>query len=399
MIAQWTPMRWPTAWKVESLVLLKGTTVNCLLSAPSDVATEARKQGLTIVEADRLPQGVAMVKGEWPGVRMSRGGGASSGPTGTAWVDTNGWKVRLETTLHPDTQVWIDAVPQATRRLNSDSYVVAFADSAAYGGRWVISLDDRLAAATASGDVEALKTWKRLAEAAGLFARYRDWAKYSPAALVGVVSDFNGRNLFPNQELINLLGRAGQQYRIVPKSSAQALNDLRAVTYIDAEPPSAEVRENIHKFVGEGGLLITTPVWGEAGDASPDEHPRYSWRKLGAGRIAIAKAKVTDPYQLSNDAGILVSHRYDLIRLWNTGSSGSYLTVSPDGTKAIAHLLFYANQGPDSASVRIAGKYKKARIATVGSAGLQAVPVELQRDAIEIHLPPVPQYIALELQT
>lgn len=386
-------MRWPAAWKSESLELLKGTTINCLLGAPDDVAAEAKKRGLTVAAADRLPQGVTLLKGEWPGVRMSRGGGASAGPTGTAWVDTNGWKIRLENALHPNTQVWIDAEPQPTRRLNPDSYVVAFADSAAYGGRWVISLDDRLAASAAHGDAESLRVWKRLAEAAGLFARYRDWANYSPAALVGVVSDFTG-----NRELLNLLGRAGQQYRIILKNSNPALTNLRAVIYVDAEPPSANLRESIHKFVRDGGLLLTTPIWGEAGDAIPDEHSRYASRKLGAGRIAISRAKGNDPYQLANDAGVLVSHRYDLVRLWNTGSSGSYLTVSPDGTKAVAHLLFYANQGPDSASVRIAGKYKTARIATVGSAGLQAVPVELQRDAIEIHLPPIPQYIALELE-
>ena len=194
------------------------------------------------------------------------------------------------------------------------------------------------------------------------------------------------------------MGRAGQQYQISLKTGKLSFNGLRALIYIDAQPPSAEVRQSIHKFVNDGGLLITTPIWGDVGTATADEHPRYTARRLGAGRIAISREGGHDPYQLANDAGILVSHRYDLVRLWNTGSSGSYLTVSPDGAKAVAHLLFYANQGPDSASVRIAGKYKKARLATVGSAGLQSLPVELQRDAMEIHLPPVPQYIALELE-
>jgi hypothetical protein len=107
---------------------------------------------------------------------------------------------------------------------------------------------------------------------------------------------------------------------------------------------------------------------------------------------------VSDPYLLANDTAVLISHRYDLVRLWNGGSAGSYLTQSPDGSKAVAHLLFYANEGPDSATVRIAGNYKKARLATVESDGLKTVPVELQNDAIEVHLPPVPQYVALELE-
>jgi hypothetical protein len=399
MIAEWTPMRWPSGWSAASLDFLKGTTINCILvPGGGGVAVEARQRGLTVVEGDKLPAGVSMLKGAWPGVRMSRGGGASAGPTGTAWVDTNGWKVRLEHALHPDSKVWIEAEPDPQRRLHADAYVVAFADSAAYGGRWVISLDDRLAAGIASGNTESLKTWKSLTETAGLFARYSEWAKYEPAALVGVMSDFAGKNLFPNQELVNLLGRAGQQYRIVLKKSDASLSGLRAVIYNDGEAPTAELRDRILDFVRAGGLLITGQVWGEAGEVLPDEHPRYVSYRLGKGRIAIAKARVSDPYLLANDSEVLISHRYDLVRLWNCGSAGSYLTVSPDGKKALAHLLFYANEGPDSASVRIVGNYKKARLATVGSAGLQGVPVTLQQNAIEVHLPPVPQYIALELE-
>jgi hypothetical protein len=398
MIPEWTPIRWPATWKAESLDLLKGTPINCVL-VPDDgpVAEEAQKRGLTVVKGDKLPPGVALVQGEWPGVNVSRSSSVA-GPTGTAWVSSNGWEVRLESALRPGTQVWIDAEPEGFRRMRADAYVVAFADSAAYGGRWVITLDERMAAGVASGDAESLKIWKRLAETADLFARNRDWAAYSPAALVGIVSNFAGRNL-ANQELLNLLTRAGQQYRIVLKKGPLELSGLRAVIYGDADAPSTEVRERILSFVRAGGLLITGPIWGEVGDPVADQHPRYRSRKLGEGRIAISKAKENDPYLLANDSIVLVSHRYDLVRLWNTGSAGSYLTVSPDGRKGLAHLLFYANEGPDSATVRIAGSYTKARMATVGSAELQSVPVELQKGAIEVHLPPVSQYIALELET
>lgn len=333
---------------------------------------------------------------------MSRGGAASAGPTGTAWVDSNGWKVRLESALHPGAHIWVDAAPVPTMRLHTDAYVVAFADSAAYGGRWVISLDERTASGIASQDPQSIAAWKRLTEAANLFASNKDWAKYSPAAVVGVVSDFAGPNLAPNQELINLLGRAGQQYRIVlkddVKSDSMPFHGLRAVIYGDREGPSEQVRARIMDFVRSGGLLISGPVWGQAGSVAAEEHPRYTMRKLGAGRIAISEAQVSDPYLLANDSAVLVSHRYDLVRLWNTGSAGSYLTVSPHGSKAVVHLLFYANRGPDSASVRIAGKYRKAQMLAVDSDGPRDVPVELQQDAIEVHLPPVPQYLALELE-
>jgi hypothetical protein len=380
-------MRWPATWKSPaSLDLLKGSAINCVLTSNAEIADEARKRGLMVVLGDRLPASVAMVKGAWPGVRLSRNGqGVSAGPTGTAWVDTNGWKVRLEAALRPGTQVWVDATPSAERMLHADAYVVAFADSAAYGGRWVISLDERLAAGIAARDAVSLKTWKKLTDSAGLFARYKEWSGYSPAALVGVVSDFTGGS----GELLNLLGRAGQQYRIVLKTGEISLAGLRAVIYVDRDAPSDAVRERVEEFVRGGGLLITGPVWGEV--------------KSGSGRVVVSKAWMNDPYLLANDSAVLISHRYDLVRLWNCGSAGSYLTLSPDGSKALLHLLFYANEGPYTASVRIAGKYKKARLATVDGDGLKSVAVELQgvelqRDAIEVHLPPVPQYVALEVE-
>jgi hypothetical protein len=376
-------MRWPAAWKSPaSLDLLKGSAIDCLLTSNAEIADEARRRGLMVVLGDRLPASVAMVKGAWPGVRMSRNGqGVSAGPTGTAWVDTNGWKVRLEAALRPGTQVWVDAAPAAERMLHADAYVVAFADSAAYGGRWVISLDERLAARIAAGDAESLKTWKKLTDSAALFARYKEWTGYSPSALVGVVSDFAGGTA---GELLNLLGRAGQQYRLVVKTGEISLAGLRAVIYVDREAPSDAVRGRVEEFVRGGGLLITGPVWGEV--------------ESGTGRVAVSKAWMSDPYLLANDSAVLISHRYDLVRLWNCGSAGSYLTLSPDGSKAVLHLLFYANEGPDTASVRIAGKYKKARLATVDGDGLKSVAVELQKDAIEVHLPPVPQYVALEVE-
>jgi hypothetical protein len=95
---------------------------------------------------------------------------------------------------------------------------------------------------------------------------------------------------------------------------------------------------------------------------------------------------------------VLVSHRYDLVRFWNGGATGSYYTVSADGKRAIVHLLFYAGRGPDEGSVRVAGAYRSVRLWTPGIAGAQSVKMIAQKDAVEVHLPPVAQYAALELE-
>ena len=95
-----TPMRWPAAWAdPATLALLKGTGIDTLLIDNSDefdsLRTRATQSGLKVVHPDAPPDGVRIVKGEWPGVRSGRGGGGvSAGPTGVAWVDSNGWAVR-----------------------------------------------------------------------------------------------------------------------------------------------------------------------------------------------------------------------------------------------------------------------------------------------------------------
>src|ERR1035438_4051252 len=118
MNLQWTPMRWPAAWKsAELLNLLKDTPINCLvLDTGADlavVADQAKQRGLAVTAGQTM--GVKITKGEWPGVAIDSGDGASAGPTGVPWLDSNSWKIRLENALHPDTECWIDAAPKPAR--------------------------------------------------------------------------------------------------------------------------------------------------------------------------------------------------------------------------------------------------------------------------------------------
>ena len=254
---------------------------------------------------------------------------------------------------------------------------------------------------SADGKPDALAAWKEITGAAGFFSKRKQWPAYLPEAVVGVVSDFAGDNEFMGQELLNLIGRTNQQYAVLLKTKLPEtpFSGLRAVIYADAQPPAAELRKQILDFVNAGGLLITGPKWGvPPGMPAKDEHPRYAARTLGKGRLAIAKADPDDPYVLANDSALLISHRYELLRFWNGGAVGSYLTVAPDRKRAVAHLLFYADRGPDHASVRIAGRYRKVNLWTPDRPEPRPVEVEIQKDAVELHLPAVSQYAAAELE-
>jgi hypothetical protein len=347
---------------------------------------------LQVVHPDTPPDGVKVVKGEWPGVRRARrGSGTEAGPTGVPWVDSNGWAVRLALAMHPGSEVWVDAKPP-----DFPNYRTVIADSAAYGGRWIVTLEDALAGKIASRDEKALAAWKGIAQATQFFAAHAGWNEYRPVALAGVVSDFSGPNEFFSREMLNLLARAGLHFTVLPKGSftPAACDGLRALIYTDAETPSPALRRQILDFVGAGGTLITVPSWG-AGGGRP-EHARFTVSHAGKGTIAQTIDMPQDPYELANDAWLVISHRYDLVRFWNSGATASYYAGSADRKAAVAHLLFYADRGPDAASVRIAGPYRHVKASMPGapSLAMETIP---QGDAVEVHLPQVSQYVALEL--
>src|SRR5581483_12049264 len=130
-----TPMRWPDSWTdPATLRLVQGTAINYLQIANTQplerVRSRARELQIAFGDTDSAPSGVRLVKGAWPGVQMGRGGsGASAGPTGVPWVDSNGWNVLLNRALYPDDSVWISAPPPSRNFVTADSYLIALADS------------------------------------------------------------------------------------------------------------------------------------------------------------------------------------------------------------------------------------------------------------------------------
>src|SRR5205823_3368227 len=99
-------------------------------------------------------------------------------------------------------------------------------------------LDEQLAAAIQAKNADALATWRSIGSAAGFFATHKAWSNYAPEAVAGVISNFSGPNQFLTNELLNLLARNNEQYRIIPKTKAAAssLSGLKAVIYVDTDP-------------------------------------------------------------------------------------------------------------------------------------------------------------------
>lgn len=382
------PMRWPAGWQDSALDLLKGTFVSCLVvdRATEPLMRRAKEAGLDVVSLSNLPASVCLRNGVWPGIR-GPGSDAPAGPTGIPWVDSNGWLIRLNQTLARDKTIWVAFDPPGNTVLSPDSYVLALTDAKVYGGQWVISLD-------------SVDTFRQINRALGFFELHAEWRSYQPVAALGVVSDFSGPNEFLGGETLNLLARRHQPYRIFEKArvSRALLGGLKAVLYVDQDPPVPQLRQTLLAFAASGGLLIVPPNWSvpDGAQNSAGAHPRYRIYKLGGGRIAIAKQEVADPYLLAADSHLILSHRNDLVRIWNADSTNSYYLRSPDGKRAVVEVINYATSPGHLISLRVMERYRQARFLTLdGEAPMKAIPAGA---GTEVHLPPFSVYAAIQLE-
>ncbi len=402
-----TPFLWPDNWTDPStLSLLDGTPFNFFFLSPHPsldaIRRAATSRGIAVASPGRVPASTLLLKGEWPGIRGDHNGEASAGPTGEPWLDSNAWRVRLARAENPSAAVWIDASPGVTGLLSAGAYELAVADAASRGGRWVASLAPAHAAAIAARSSAAMPLWAALTHAAAFFASRPAWDSYEPAAAAGLLSDFSGPNAFLSGELLNLLDRAGLQVRIIPRSSASAssFQGLRALISLDAAPLPPALGAAIAAFVRAGATLIALPASAApaAGAAPrPSPVPRFSVRPRGNGAIARWTNPDPDPYLLANDAANLVSHRYDLVRFWNSGAAGYFYTWSPDRSRALVQLLFYSTRPPSSASLRVAGRFRRASACSPDQPASAPVSAVFSPGAVEIELSEIRHYLALEL--
>ena len=74
------------------------------------------------------------------------------------------------------------------------------------------------------------------------------------------------------------------------------------------------------------------------------------------------------------------------------------MAASAESKSFALQMLFYAERGPQDASVRIAGKYRSAKLWTPGREESRSLEVKPVRDGVELHLPPMEQYAAVELE-
>jgi hypothetical protein len=346
----------------------------------------------------------------WPGMQL-RGfpfGGdadASTGPTGPPWIDSNAWRVRVARTLLGARTVWLAFEPPEESRwpLRGASYVQAIADAAVHGGRWMISLDPRLRGGLARKEDAARSMWSEIGRSLAFFGEHPAWSGYRPVGHLGVVSSFSGDDEFLSLEVLNLLSRQSSLYRIVQKSRAldEPFDGLKAVLFVDETPPGPDLVRKLYAFAEEGGTLITPPGWEERGTLI--EHawpPRFRVFRCGEGRLAVAREEISDPYVLADDAQLLMSHRYDGVRLFNAGATMSHYCVGEDGASGVLHLVSFMNLFSGvPLTVWFRREWASARLWLPGSEEARPAERRPAEPGVEFSLESVPVYGALEVST
>ncbi len=426
-------MSWPSGWKdPKSLDWIAGTPINCLVFEAglpdSDLLLgEARRRGVAIVdwrdtassgiaagEAAKIPWTgelpvAAITDAVFPGVRMSSArnrDGVDAGPTGAPWIDSNGWLIQLAHAKAPGKTIWLVSKPQTNRGdlVFGNAYQLAIADAAAGGARWLVSLDERLGKDMEARDATAMAHWRKLVAALRFFEARRSWADSQPRAVVAVISTFSGANEFLATEVLNLSARRDLLHSVLLTSKAASADfeTLKAIVWVDEEPPAEALLRKLAAYVRAGGVLVA-PAWAgrlcAAGSPVDSPIPGYVVWRVGRGRIAYPGAPWEDPYRVATDAQILIGHREDPLIVFNGGSLMAWYLAVSGGRGDLVELVRYSGRSEGQpVSLRLRRSYSSAKLSTLEAPDPVDIPPKKVRDGVELALPPFEVFAALELR-
>jgi hypothetical protein len=328
----------------------------------------------------------------------------AGGPTNLPWVDSNGAVLLIARALAPDKTVWIGFDLPRQPKPAAEAYVLAVADAASHGARWVISLDDQLRADLTAQKAPAADTWKKTIDTLAFFEQRKQYRTYQPTGLLAVMSNFTGPDWDAGEEAINLLPRIRQPFRVIARSRAagDSFTGLQAIFYVDREPPDAALRQKLMAFARGGGTLFVSSKWPnpEGSPAPAEPYLLFSLRAVGKGRLAVCKEDEPDAYDTVADIQNIMSHRNDLLRLYNAPSMNFLYETSAQGGQGVIHLLNYSRRpGSDGPLFYVKEPHRSARLVSpeiASSAELQFAPQEA--GGAELSLPRLAVYGAVELE-
>ena len=418
-------MEWPHEWTEPSrLELIRQTPINCLLfsEAPSTELVQAAKAA----SVECLPPGnhsvvwrplkeidwkleapvIGISDGVWPKLDMRRGGTSeSTGPTGAPWLDANGWVIQLARSRSHDKPVWLRADPPPQNEvLGIPDYLLALNEAEAYGARRPIWLSSVHVQELVKGTPAARQGWQNITASLAWWSKHAEWRSWPVEAHLLVVSDFSGPNEYLATEILNLSARRDLAFRVATPDQVTPANlqGIRALLYADQQPPPVPALGIMQQFANSGGLLLAAKETASKlkGLKPLDQaHPRFTIYGAGKGRVAVPTPAWDDPYQAAVDTHLMMSRRYDSVRLFNGGSVSLHQQISPDKTRSVVHLLNYARrQAAHQVLLQSQIPVRSARLLDPAKADPQPLTINREMGRYEMPLPPLGVYGAVELE-
>ena len=345
---------------------------------------------------------LGIADGLWPGIPP--GAPVLGGPTTLPWVDSNGAAIRIARALEPDKGVWIGFDPPRQATLAAEAYMLAVADSASYGARWVVSLDDQLRADLTARKQPAVDTWKKVTATLAFFEQHKQARTYQPAGVLAVVSNFAGPDWDAGKDALNSLPRLRQPFRVIARSRAAgaSFTGLQAIYYVDQEAPDPELRRKLMAFANGGGALFAPYKWPnpEGAPAPAEPYLLFTVRSVGKGRLAVCKEERPEAYNTVADIQVIMSHRNDILRLYSASSANGFYQTSAQGGQGVIHLLNYAcRPGSDGPLFYVRDQYKSARLVSPELTSPATLQLAAQEEGgAELFLPRLSVYGAIELE-
>jgi hypothetical protein len=218
------------------------------LQGRADLRLEAGRAGV-----------IGTTQGAWPGIRMEAEGSASAGPTGGPWVNTNSGFLRFVRAAS-GAAVWMANRPPEGEVLRVERYLMAVADAAVAGGRWVVSLDSDFSKRLLTREARAVSDWRRLMEHVRFFEQNREWADLPPAGALAVLQDAESGALISGG-LLDMIGARHTPAR--PVATRQLSRDRLAGTrvLVNIEPGSVPegARAVLAEYEAAGNVVIAPP--------------------------------------------------------------------------------------------------------------------------------------------
>jgi hypothetical protein len=121
---------------------------------------------------------------------------------------------------------------------------------------------------------------------------------------------------------------------------------------------------------------------------------------LGKGRLAVCKDDQPDPYDMVADIQNIMSHRNDVLRLYNAPSMNFLYETSAQGRKEVIHMLNYSRRpASDGPLFYVKEPHRSARLVSPEIAS----PADLQwapqgGGGAELSVPRISVYGAIEME-